>query len=325
MKYQEFVDHLKEHILEYLPESYADAEVSVNTYYLYGEMREDILISQHTATADKARVSPVLNIEPLYSAIQIGASLETVMHFAADAYMDGVKHGNSLGLPQISRDNILQNLFSAAVNYEKTDLSNMPHLRVNDLAIIAKCQIFEKGAITVTDELAEYVGIDGEELVSMAMENNTKKAPPIISDLHTVAIYGEPNGVEVKELTPDFFMKRAVNPCWYLSNTARRYGASLIADTDTLHKISEAMGSDLIILPASIHELLIMPEEEADELGDLKSLVEEVNSEITSDKIFLSNNVYKYIDASREIKIYDTQLQKELDRAREQKPSVPRL
>mgnify|MGYP006866166249 CR=1 FL=1 len=50
------------------------------------------------------------------------------------------------------------------------------------------------------------------------------------------------------------------NPMFCLTNTQKMNGASLLLQEDIRKQIGECLGSDYFVLPSSIHEVLILPD-----------------------------------------------------------------
>lgn len=67
--------------------------------------------------------------------------------------------------------------------------------------------------------------------------------------------------------------------------------------------IADKLDSDLYIIPSSIHECLILPEQEDICGDDLKKLVRTVNDTEVADDEILSYNIYKYSRAGRSVTI----------------------
>lgn len=77
------------------------------------------------------------------------------------------------------------------------------------------------------------------------------------------------------------------------------HGASVIAFLD------EFIGSDVYILPSSVHEILVLPADgiEDDEVGGLVQMVRDINDGFVQDFEVLSDNVYRYSAETGEVKI----------------------
>ena len=66
---------------------------------------------------------------------------------------------------------------------------------------------------------------------------------------------------------------------------------------------SEQRGKDIIILPSSVHEVLLLENLEELNIRELKNLVKMVNMENVPREDILSFNVYKYSVDDRKIQI----------------------
>ena len=67
------------------------------------------------------------------------------------------------------------------------------------------------------------------------------------------------------------------NPMFCLSNAQKMNGASLLLQEDIRKQIGECLGSDYFVLPSSIHEVLILPDNGMFEVPELNAMVQEVN------------------------------------------------
>lgn len=92
------------------------------------------------------------------------------------------------------------------------------------------------------------------------------------------------------------------NPFLAMTSVNYMNGSAGILDTDKLQEISEAIGQDLYILPSSIHECLLLPKSEKT-VQELKEMVQEVNRQEVEPEEWLSDNVYEYSAATKEITI----------------------
>ena len=72
------------------------------------------------------------------------------------------------------------------------------------------------------------------------------------------------------------------------------HGAGVLAYQDFMDKAAERVGGDFFILPSSIHEILIVPDNGKMGLKDLENMVKEVNATQVSPADKLTDNVYHY-------------------------------
>ena len=162
-------------------------------------------------------------------------------------------------------------------------LDQMPHVCIMDLAAVYYCILSQEedchtGAF-ITWECCRHYGIQKEEL-DAAAGRNTKAAGFYSRRLSSVL------GIR-EDCFPEFM--------YFLTNRERRYGASVILYPDYLGKLAGEMGTDLYILPSSIHEVIAVTVSGMDPSA-LQDIVKEVNGTkgiIRPDEV-LSNNVYRY-------------------------------
>ena len=84
-----------------------------------------------------------------------------------------------------------------------------------------------------------------------------------------------------------------MGPMYVITNMQYDNGASTIFYDDALERISEMIGTDLYIMPSSIHEVIAI----STDMGtpeDLSEMVRKVNGSMVSVEEQLSNNVYYY-------------------------------
>ena len=102
------------------------------------------------------------------------------------------------------------------------------------------------------------------------------------------------------------------------SNEQKHYGANIIADKNMMEKISQVINDDMYILPSSVHELLILPKENAKDLGmtpkALGEMVREVNRTQVEPKERLANHVYEYNRDTKELAIVNASREKVMER-----------
>jgi hypothetical protein len=82
------------------------------------------------------------------------------------------------------------------------------------------------------------------------------------------------------------------HPMYVLTNTDGMFGANLLLDKETMQYVSEVLGGDFIILPSSIHEVIILGM--ANGTDGLTGMINQVNDEVVEDRDVLSNHPYIY-------------------------------
>ena len=71
-------------------------------------------------------------------------------------------------------------------------------------------------------------------------------------------------------------------------------GAGVLAYQDFMDQAAEKIGGDFYVIPSSIHEILLVPDNGEVQAEGLKEMVQEVNATEVSPEEKLSDNVYHY-------------------------------
>lgn len=156
------------------------------------------------------------------------------------------------------------------------------------------------GLIQVTDKIIDLWGMDTQEVYETALKNMQERNYIKIYTMDSV-INSLLFGTEKEEISKEV-LEKMQNPFLVMTSVNYMNGSAGILDTDKLQEISEAIGQDLYILPSSIHECLILPKHEKT-VQELEEMVQEVNRQEVEPEEWLSDNVYEYSVATKEITI----------------------
>ena len=263
------------------------------------EKNNGVTLEAVTIQTDPGLITPLIYLKGFYEEYEKGRTLEEIA-----GHIIRLGSGNTgEGLNWLARnfsdyEAVRDNISYRLVNYEKNAglLQNMPHRRFLDLAIVYQAVSFDKeagtGSILINQEQAESWGVTEETLNWLAQENTPKLFPAEVDSvggiLRRMGVECGFSGEELEEIGG-----RGL-PLYTLTNTHRYMGAVCILYPDILQKISEIMKSDLFILPSSVHETLILPDDGIHTVGELKEMVHEVNVTQVAEEEFLSDGVYRY-------------------------------
>ena len=75
------------------------------------------------------------------------------------------------------------------------------------------------------------------------------------------------------------------NPMFCLTNKAKMNGASLLLQEDIRKQIGECLGSDYFVIPSSIHEVLILPDNGIFQVPELNAMVQLSLIHISSEQV----------------------------------------
>ena len=198
-----------------------------------------------------------------------------------------------------------------AVNAERNQrmLENTPHTMKEDLAIIYKVLLDPSNegmaTITIKNEHMDFWGVTKETLHELAVNNSNRILPATVRGMNEIMM--EMMGRDMLPEIAEAIMADmpAEEQMFVISNSANVNGASALFYSDALEKLSEKVGTDLYILPSSVHECIAV----SSEMGTPESLaemVQEVNGTQVAIDEQLSDHVYFYDAKSKDITLADT-------------------
>ena len=176
-------------------------------------------------------------------------------------------------------------------------LDQVPHVRILDLAVVFYVWLGNGngGVLTamVTREAADRWGVTPEGLWKLASVNAKREMPPVLRGIGTMLeemmagdgrkLPGESRAGSSRE---DFM--------YVLTNREGIWGAGCILYPGELKKAAFRLGGDLVVLPSSVHETLLLVrtgEEDPEELG---RMISGINREVVAREEWLSFQAYGY-------------------------------
>lgn len=310
MEYKDFLEQVKEQILDFLPEKFADATVEINQSL----KNNDCVLDGLFINTEESNVVSMVYLNSYFEQIQQGAKMEEVLSQIADTYQAHYfEHDMDLS-KVMDFDSVKDRIICKLINEEanKEFLQDKPYTKVEDLAAVYQI-VVDKNAegtatITITDDLMDRYGITLEELHDQAMQNMEVLQPysfkglnENIVDLISEDIARE-EGVNLKEAREIAveMVQDIPEVMFVLSNDAGMYGAAAILNDSIRQEIVEKVG-DFYVLPSSIHETLIVPKDAGMELNELEQMVQEVNYTQVAPEERLSDHIYEYDSGEQEL------------------------
>lgn len=170
-------------------------------------------------------------------------------------------------------------------------LTNMPYIPFLDMAITFHLVAGVTGkymqTIRITKELQKKWGLSVEMLLKLAKKNTEKILPAKICGL--TEMIEKYLGAEERKFTVAEQLNLIV-----VTNQLGVNGASAILYEDMMDKLAEQFGTNLCIVPSSIHEIIIVPDH-GQEIQDMfLGILREINSNFVPKDEVLSNQVYLY-------------------------------
>lgn len=197
--------------------------------------------------------------------------------------------------PEYVRENVTLQLINYKANEEM--LKELVYKRFLDLAIIFRVELGNFASYKVTNQILDMLDISKEELFRIAKENTPRLYPVVGQNLEEKIFYK----YDGKGLSP--FKHSEPVSLYFLSNEQENFGASTILYDGVLETIADQAEANLIIIPSSVHECLIMPQEALMNVEEITEMVRTVNGDVISPEEILSDYAYIYDRETKEISI----------------------
>ena len=326
MDYENFKEQFVADVKDRLAEQGADVKVSVNEVNKLNESYEAI-----TVTPEGSNIGVNMSLEKFYDAVQDGTPYDSVVDKAVDVINNGIDKRPEIDVAALTdysqmKEKLAMEVVSAEAN--KDMLQNVPHQNMEDMAVVYRFVLNSdedgRASILVTNQILDHMGVTPEQLHADALENAPQIKPAEIKGMSEVMAemmgYDQAAMMGIVPVAPeDEQMFVATVP-------DKVHGAGVLAYQDFMDQAAERAGGDFFILPSSIHEILIVPDNGKMDLKELEAMVKEVNATQVAPADKLTDSVYHY-DSQAKIfelgeKFVERQNEREEAAEKEKKGSV---
>lgn len=189
-------------------------------------------------------------------------------------------------------------------------LKKLPHISFHDMSMVCYLLMEQKenGYVTalIHKEHLKAWGIREKELFGTAMANTPALLPPVIRPMSEVLkrLAQETLGDDYQEDVLNSLLEAAEakrmerNPMfpvlYVLTNPSGINGATCMAYPEVIKNFADHLEQDLLILPSSIHEVLLTADDCNYNYEDMSLLVKDINETEVPPEDRLSNQVYRY-------------------------------
>ena len=290
MNFQEFVDKVKEAIRDALPESFRDAQVSVEPFRKLNTGYLGLQVKKEGQT-----VVPNINLDAHFREYQ-----ETGKPFAD--VLTAIAEQVQLAPPMETEwlkdySQVKEKLFIRVSDAKENEafLRMAPHKEVDGLAISYHIA-FEglhgvEASTPVTYKMMEMFGVTEEQLHADALESTQRLYPVQYTSM--AEVMNKMMGIDA-DMYPDMMPATEGPQLMVLTNMQGIHGAATLFYPGQLEAIAQQMGSDFFVLPSSVHETLILPDDGTAEPDSLQFMVREINQSTVAPEDRLSDFVYHY-------------------------------
>ena len=286
---QEFAEDIKEKLYE---RGYDDVRISFNNVEKTNQNYEAMSV-----VPEGSNVGVNFNIENAFANYEHTDDYAGVLASATMVIADGLDRAPAIDVSALmDYENMKEKLSVEVISAEANAdlLANVPHDRMEDLAVVYRfvMESSEDGraSILVTNNLMDRMGVSHEQLRSDALENSPEIRPVVIMGMNEVM--KEMMGPEVYEM---FGIPDDAEETMYVATVPdKNSGAGVIAYQDFMDQAAERVGGDFFVLPSSINEILLVPDNGDMTADALRDMVKDVNAKEVSPEERLSDNVYHY-------------------------------
>lgn len=170
-------------------------------------------------------------------------------------------------------------------------LLNVPHMSFLDMAIIAVIELGDTdnglATIKITNQLLESWGKTFTDILLYA-NRNTFNVPYKLKSMAEIMadMLGMPQEI-IDVIAAD-------SPMYILTNKMGINGATMICNYEVMAEIANKFDADLIVLPSSVHEVIIVPMRNGMNVEEMTRMVKEVNATEVSPEEVLSDHAYVF-------------------------------
>ena len=297
LSFEEFVDRIKRDIKAFLPLEFSSAEINVS------ESRKinDSYLGM-TILKEGQHISPAIDLDTMYRAYQESGEITPIFHKIAEIAQTS-PDGMSLDAIE-NYEKAKENLFIRVSNAEtnKDLMDNVPHETIGDLAVTYHIMVNHDGesmgSTMITNALLDTYGISEEQLKADAMENSAKILAPSLESMNNVMArmfgldFPVAGRVPFEKAVEDFNFRE--EGMFVLTNSAAVNGAAVMFYPEVMEQLGDHAGVDLFIIPSSVHETILVPDDGVMKRTELESMIRDINANEVSPKDRLSDTLYHY-------------------------------
>lgn len=326
MNYEEFIQKTRTSMEQIVGEEYI---VSLHKVMKNNDIELDAIVIKSRDN----NISPTIYLMPYYEEYMSGRDFGEIV---SEIYQMYEKHKNTIEFDTDmfkSFDNIKKRIAYKLINSEENQrlLKDVPHVDFLNLSLVFYCLLdsdyFGSATALIHNVHLDMWKINEETLFEVAQKNTPILLPHCINNMRDVVKellvtdiqntlyendyrYDESCSIPSAERVAENLMNgleignNGVD-MYVLTNVHKMNGAVCILYENVLRDFSEEQGTDLFILPSSIHEVIIVPDNGELSGSDLRTMVRDVNRKELEPGDVLSDEVYKYMRETDSIELVD--------------------
>lgn len=233
--------------------------------------KENGIVLEGVTVINDSGFSPIVYLESYYEQYKAGRDMDSIIKEITE--MLHTKPNFTIDKDYyLNYENVKDKIYAALINKEANAemLDKLAYKEFEDLAIIYKIIVNtngnERATIKITKGLMDVYNISVDELNKQAMLNMKHMSDYNKSFTNMFKVLSElVPSVEDEELIKETQIEDS-NPMYVLTNQLQCDGAIWFTDLETLKDIHETLKANFYIIPSSVHEVIIIPDN-----GDMDS------------------------------------------------------
>lgn len=307
MKFHTFIIHILQKMQE-------DMESNVKISIRDITKNNGIVLTGLTFTEENINISPTIYLEEFYKEYEEGRNLEEIIEELKEIYNHSKMEGNLNMDFFTDYQKAKMNIVYKIINYEKNKelLEEIPHRKFLDFAIVyyylVDMKEFSNASIVICKKHMENWGVSEEELYKVAEYNTPRKLPmhfcgmmdllqELSEDEFVMDFRTEERCMEIGDewkLLLEVHIHKDETGLYVLSNQSRLFGAAVLMYPGVAEECARKLDADYFILPSSVHEVILLPDERQITKEKLAQMVCEVNETQVEPEEVLSDFVYYF-------------------------------
>ena len=286
MEFETFKKELLDHLRQILGE---EKKISFQSVEKNNGIREEAVV----ILEEGARIAPTIYLRGFFEDWKWGR--KTMEEISRKILLQNARQEKEVDFSLDSFENYEKargHVYFKLINYERNKvlLTKIPYIPYLDLAVVFYYRLekgkFQGATMLIHNCNLEAWKIDPRQLLEDAVMNTSRKLPYSLQGMD--ALIRELSGDEDQGLyTGEEIM-------YVLSNQEKCFGAAALLYPHLLSHISKIFRKNFYVLPSSVHECILVPDQGQYSRIELTRMVREVNqTQVEADEI-LSDQVYYY-------------------------------
>jgi len=291
VSYHEFKELVIKEMNAHISTKYKNIKIDIEQV----QKNNDIILDGIYIRKSNEDLSPILYLNDFYENYKNGISLNHILY---DIMISMAKANNMDSyMKKHAKEHFTQplkkNIFIEVINKEWNNelLKNVPHKDIDgtDLTVVFRYLLstnWDGGMSTllIKEEMYKRLKLDMDSLYNLALKNTQRLFPVSLKKISDVI--NESMGI---------FEVPVLNDIYVLTNEQIDNGVATMLYPGILKQIGERLDSDFLIIPSSIHELIIMKINGISmDVQQVNEMICEVNEVQVSEEERLSNHAYRY-------------------------------